>query len=54
MTIQRTRELLKEKVAHLSDDEVLLLIQRTDKSIDSLFKLAVKKTIDTQKENCLL
>jgi len=53
MTIERTRQLLGDKVANLSDDEVLLLIQQTDKSIDALFHLAVKKAIAKQKERCL-
>ena len=50
MTIERTRELLKEKVAYLTDEQVLELIQQTDKSIDALFHLAVKKAIAKQKE----
>jgi hypothetical protein len=54
MTIERTRELLGENIANLTDDEVLLLIQRTEKSIDTLFQLAVKRIIDTQKEKSLL
>ncbi len=53
MTIERTRELLGEKVAHLSDEKVLLLIQQTDASLDVIFKLSVKKVLAKQKERGL-
>ncbi len=50
MTIERTRELLGGKVAHLSDEKVLLLIQQTEASLDAIFKLSVKKAIAKHKE----
>lgn len=53
MTIERTRELLGEKVAHLSDEKILLLIQQTDASLDAIFKFSVKKAIAKQKERGL-
>lgn len=49
MTIQRTRELLKEKVARLSDDEVLQLIQRAGETVDVLFTLSTKLAIANRK-----
>lgn len=51
MTIERTRELLGKKVAHLSDDKVLLLIQQTDKALDSIFKLSIQKAYTKQKKD---
>lgn len=53
MTIERTRELLGEKVAHLSDEKILLLIQQADASLDAIFKLSVKKALAKQKERGL-
>lgn len=50
MTIERTRELLGGKVAHLSDEKVLLLIQQADSSLDVFFKLSVKRAIAKHKE----
>lgn len=50
MTIERTRELLGKKVAHLSDEKILLLIQQTEDSLDVIFKLSVKKAIAKYKE----
>ena len=43
MTVERTRQLLGNKIAHLSDEEVLALIQRTEKALHPLFTLAVQK-----------
>jgi len=43
MTIERTRELLKEKVAHLSDSELLEFINKTDKALDAIMQVAAKK-----------
>ena len=51
MTIERTRELLGEKVAHLSDDKVLLLIQQTEASLDAIFQLSINKALAKQKES---
>lgn len=42
MTIERTRQLLGKKVAHLSDNEVLLLIQQTDNALDFIFKFSIQ------------
>lgn len=53
MTIERTRELLGDKVAHLSDNKVLLLIQQTDASLDVIFKLSVKKALAKQKKGSI-
>ena len=50
MTIERTRELLGGKVAHLSDDKILLLILQTETSLDVIFKLSVRKAIAKHKE----
>lgn len=50
MTVERTRQLLGTKVSNLSDNEVLLLIQQTDESIDVFFSLSVKKAIAKHKE----
>lgn len=44
MTIERTRELLGAKVAHLSDQEVLDFIQRTDQILNVLIKRSVVET----------
>ena len=41
MTVERTREILGNKIAHLTDTEVLKLISRTDKLLDVLIKKAV-------------
>ncbi len=53
MTIQRTRELLGEKIVHLSDDKVLLLIQQTDNALDSIFKLSIEKAYAKQKKGSI-
>ena len=53
MTIERTRELLGEKVTHLSDEKILLLIQQTDASLDAIFKLSVKKVLAKQKKGII-
>lgn len=50
MTIERTRQLLGGKIANLSDSDVLILIQKTNKSIDALFYLSVKQAIANKKE----
>lgn len=54
MTIERTRQILGQKVAHLTDEQVLMLIQKTDKAAEALFKLAVKKAYTQNKKNSLL
>jgi len=41
MTIERTRQILGSKIAHLSDEEVLKFISSTDKLLDVLMKKAV-------------
>ena len=42
MTVQRTREILGDKVSQLTDDELLVLIGKTSKSIDVLMQIATK------------
>lgn len=42
MTIERSRELLKEKVAHLTDIELLAFINKTELSIDLIMQTIVK------------
>lgn len=53
MTIERTRELLGERVAHLSDDKILLLIQQIDNALDFIFKLSIQKSYTKQKRGSI-
>lgn len=43
MTIKRTREILGDKVAHMTDEEVLEMIKNTKVMVDALFDTAVKE-----------
>ena len=43
MTIKRTRELLGQKVVHLSDKELLLFINETDMLLDVLISMATSQ-----------
>lgn len=43
MTVKRTRELLGQKVAHITDEELGAFIETTSKSLDVLMMLAAKK-----------
>ena len=43
MTIERTRELLGDKVSDLSDLELLNFIQRTDNALTHIMNLAIQK-----------
>lgn len=49
MTVKRTREILGSKVSQLTDDQVLDLIEKTDKALDAFFKIAVKKAFEKKK-----
>lgn len=42
MTIERTRELLKDKVANLNDIELLEFINKTELSIDIILQTIVR------------
>ena len=45
MTITRTRELLGKKVEGLTDSELLVFINSTDKMLDQLMKRAIKDNV---------
>lgn len=49
MTIERTRQILGKKVEHLSDEDLLHLIEQTDKAMGALFQLAVRKAHEKKK-----
>ncbi len=49
MTIERTRELLGDKVAMISDDDLLLLIARVDTSALEILKVSVKALANKKK-----
>ncbi len=54
MTIEKTRQLLGEKISHLTDDQILNLIEKTDKALDGMFKIAVKKAFEKQNGNVVI
>ena len=53
MTVERTRQLLGEKIEELTDEQVLTLIEKTSKSIDAIFTLSVKKAVAKQNRKVL-
>lgn len=54
MTVERTRQLLGEKIKDLTDEQVLSLIEKTSKTIDAIFALSVKQAIAKQNRKVLL
>ena len=53
MTVERTRQLLDEKIKDLTDEQILIFIEKTSKTIDVIFALSVKQAIAKQNEKVL-
>ena len=45
MTIERTRQIFGNKIAHLSDEEILLFIQQSGSLVDSVLDIAVEALV---------